>query len=386
MHRAFVLVVLLFLAAPAHAATRCDAPRPSGPVGLPDAILVKGDCGTFALRPDGVVKLVHPRPWAPAWAPRALARAGQGAYIAHPRRHLVLFRDAAVLWRSRLAHGSDNVVLHGDEIAFTAYVHAAPDLWVARIGSPERLAGQGEDLLGWARAGAFFTRRGFELRLRAADGKLIRRLAPVRWSSYDRETQSVFAISTSNLLIRTDGRRTTILSDLRLLGLARQPWLEVLPRGLIHVGSDNRMLLLRRDGTRFASASFVRPTRGAHGGTVVSALLPLPAQHGVVFVVNSRRSDKSGGTDRVLLLQRGRHVPRLLYERAATRRQCGYWANLSLRGNSLLYWPSEGRALVALDGLGRTAPVDLWPIVRRTPGFRNNGRLRRAAWASAWNS
>jgi hypothetical protein len=385
MHRCFLLVVLLFLAAPAHAATPCDARRPHGPVGLPETILVKGACGTLALRRDGTVALVHPRPWAPAWAGRVLARADDRTYIAHPRRHVMLLRDANVLWRSRLAHGSDNVVVHGEAIAFTAYERPAPDLWVARIGAAERLAGPGEDLQGWAHAGGFFTERGLELRLRAANGRLIRRLGDVRWSAYDRGTQSVVAISTSNLLIRTDGRKSTTLADLRALGFTRHPWLEVLPQGLIHVGSGARMLLLRHDGTQFASTSLARPTRGNPGETIVSSVLPLPAQRGVVFVVSSRPKGNGSAMDRVLFLERGRHVPRVLFERRAIPLQCGYWANLSLHGDTALYWPSQGRGLVVLDTLGRRAPVDLWPFLRRTPGFRHRGRLRRAAWASAWN-
>jgi len=385
MLRWVVLLVLLFIAAPAHAGTHCDTQGPRGPVGLPDTILVKGACGTFAFRPDGVADLVHPRPWAPSWAPGALARADERTYIAHPRRHLELLRDAEVLWRSRLAHGSDNVVVHGGAIGFTAYERPAPDVWVARVGGPERLVGRGEDLQGWAHAGGFFTQRGFDVRVRAADGRLLRRLGSVRWTAYERKTQSLLAISTSNRLLRTDGRRWTTLADLRSLGLARHPWLEVLPRGLIHVGSGNRMLLLRRDGTRFASALLTRTTHSNPGETIVSSLLPLPAQRGVVFAVNYRGAGKAGATDRVLLLERGRHVPRVLYERRANPVQCGYWANLSLHGNSLLYWPSQGRALVVLDTIRKRAPVDLWPTVLRTPGFRHRGWLRRAAWASAWN-
>ena len=386
MPRTAVLLIVLFLSPPAHAATHCDAPRPRGPVGLADTILVKGACGTFALRRDGSVELVHPRPWAPAWAPGALARADDRTYIAHPRHHLVLLRDAEVLWRSRLPHGSDNVVVHGQAIAFTAYRRPTPDLWVARFGTPERLVGPGEDLQGWARAGGFFTEHAHELRLRAADGRLVRRIARVKWSTYDRATQSVFAISNSNLLIRTEGRQTTTLADLRSLGLAQHPWLEVLPRGLIHIGSGNRMLLVRHNGTRFASASLARPRGDNLGETIVSALLPLPADRGVVFVVNSRRTEKGSSMDRVLLLERGHSKTRLLYERRAIPLQCAYWANLSLHGNSVLYWPSGGRALVALNALGQRAPIDLWPVLVRTPGFRHQGWLRRAAWASTWNS
>jgi hypothetical protein len=381
-----VLLVLLFLAAPAQAGTGCDAPRPRGPVGLADTIMVKGVCGTFALRRDGTMALVHPRAWAPPWAADALARAGADTYIVHRGGHLGLLRDARVLWRSRLAHGSDNVVVHGKAIAFTAYEQAHPNLWVARIGGAERLAGRNEDLHGWARVGGFFTQRGAELLLRDADGRLARRLAFIRGSAYDAETQSLFVVSSSDLLLRTDGHRTTTLADLASLGFGRDTWLEVLSGGLIHVNSQNRMLLLRRDGTPFASASFPRRTRSTSGATIVSSVRALPAQRGVIFVVNYPRSSTGAGTDRVLLLERGRHTPRLLYTRRSGPRGCGVSANLSLYGSRVLYWPSEGGALVVVDTLGKAPAVELWPILRRTPGFRHHGRLLRAAWASAWNS
>lgn len=339
-------------------------------MGLAETIYLKGTCGTLALRPNGSIEPVHPPAWAPRWARHALARADRRTYIAHPRRHLVLLRDGRILWRARLAHGSDGVVLHRDSIAFTVYDRAQPDIWVARLGEAEHLAAQGEDLRGWARSGGLFTLHGNELRLRAPDGRLVRRLGLVTGTAYDSHTQTVVAITASHLLVRTDGRRTVSLADLGRLGLARHGWVGVLPSGLIKVGADERLLLLRPDGRRFASAAVA---------SIVSSTLTLPGRRGVVFVT------QRGRFDRVLMLERGHRVPRVLYSARSGPPQCAYWANLSLAGDNVLYWPSSGRALVAINALGRAAPRDLWPLVRRIPGFRHHGRLFRAAWASAWN-
>jgi hypothetical protein len=379
MRRCAILVFLLVLASPASADTGCDASPPRLTARLPATVLVKGVCGTFALRPDGRVVAAHPRPWAPPWAGGSLARADHRTYIVHRGRHLGLLRDGRVLWRSRLPHGSDNVVLHGDAIAFSVYRHAHPDLWVARVGARERLVGRQEELHGWARAGGFFTQSGTELRLRSPDGRLARRLADVRMSTYDRTTDSLFAVTSSGLLIRTDGRRTKTLADLTSLRLAGDPTLEVLAGGLIRVSSRNRTLLLQHDGTPFASLSLSRREM------IVSALGMLPGRRGVVFVVNQARSTRRG-TDRVLLLERGRRVPRVLYEHPTGPRGCGDWASLSLHGTSALYRRDSGRALVALDTFGRRPPVDLWPALRRIPGFRHKDRLLRAGWASGWNA
>ncbi len=194
----------------------------------------------------------------------------------------------------------------------------------------------------------------------------------------------MFTITTSDLLVRTDGRRRTVLADLVKFGLADQPWLELLPSGLVKVGSDNRLLLLRPDGQRFASAVLARGSRKRAGAIIVSSFLTLPRRRGVVFVAQRGRGTGLTAIDRVLLLERGHRVPRVLYE-ARAETGCGYWANLSLRGDDVLYWPSTGHALVDLDTSGLRAPLDLWPTVHRIPGLRNHARIHRAAWASAWN-
>ena len=372
MRRSLVFLVVLFLGAPAQAGTTCDAAPSHGPVGLADTVFVKGVCGTFALRRNGSIGAVQPPAWAPQWAADALARADARTYITHRGRRLGLLEDGRVLWRSRLAHGSDNVVLHGDAIAFTAYKHMQPqpELWVARIGQAERLAARGEDLLGWARAGGFFTQYRRELRLRTSGGRLARRLGLVRGTAYDARTGSLFALTHEGVLFRTDGRTTAML---RATHAERDAWLQVLPYGLILLVSTERLLVLRGDGTLFAVTSLT-------GRDLVSAVQVLPRVRGVVFVL------ETGVTETVELLERGRRSARVVYRRRGRPRGCAYWVALSQRGNALLYRPSAGHTLVALDALGRRPPVDLWPTVSRTPGFRHGGRIIRAAWASAWNT
>lgn len=372
MRRSLLLAGLLLLGAPAHAAAnRCDVSAARGPAGLPQTIYVKGACGTLALRPDGEVEQVRPRPWAPNWAKKALARADDRTYIVHPHRHLVLLRDGKTFWRSHLAHGSDEVVLHGDAIAFTAFERPQPDIWVARVGQAERLAARGEDLYGWARSGGFFTRRGNELLVRGTDGRLLRRVGVFAGATYDRNTQTIVAIASRQLLVRTDGRRTIVLATLGKLGAARDAWVEVLPSGLIRISAANRLLLYESDGRPFASAA---------GVDTWSSVLTLPRQRGVVFV------GQRHNLDRVVLLRRGRRAGRILYETPTGPRGCGYWANLSQAGDGFLYWPSTGHALVLIDTSGRAVARNLWPDVQRLPGFRHHGRVFRAGWATAWNS
>ena len=336
---------------------------------------MKGSCGTLALRPDGRIEPVRPPNWAPPWAKGALARADAQTYIAHPHGHLVLLRDGRTLWRSRAAHGSDNVALDGDAIAFTAYRQKhPPDLWLARVGEPERLVARNEDLDGAARTGGFFTLRGRELQLRTADGRLVRHLGRVSQTAYDSRTRTLLAITSSQLLVRSDGAHSVVLADLRRLRAPRPPWLELLSGGLIKIGSQHHVLFLDSGGRRFAWMGLSRQA------LIVSDFVTLPHLHGVAFVA------QESGADRILVLERGRDAARVLYTARAGPMGCGYWANLSLAGDDLLYWPSTGRGLAAIDVAGRSRARNLWPLVHGIPGFRRHGRIFRAAWSSAWNS
>jgi hypothetical protein len=203
--------------------------------------------------------------------------------------------------------------------------------------------------------------------LRSPDGKLARRIGRFAYTAYDPRAQRVVAITFSRQLVRTDGRTT---ETLRSLGSGRHPRVEVLPSGLIKVGFEDRLLLLEPDGKVFAASP-------AHN--VVSNIFMLPHRRGVVFVAQRR------SVDRVLLLERGAHSPRILYRQRTGPRGCAYWANLSLVGDDVLYWPSTGRRLVAIKPEGDTTARDLSPLLHRLPGFRHEGRIFRAAWAPAWN-
>jgi len=175
------------------------------------------------------------------------------------------------------------------------------------------------------------------------------------------------------MLVRTDGRQVSQLARLRRIGHAWPSWLEVLPDGLIDIEWRHNRLFLRPDGRRFASASLSRRA------ITLSSAVALPFRRGVVFAV------RRDGNDRVLLLERGHRVPRILYERHGGSLGCGYGVGLSLVRNQLLVSSSDERTLVVLDPRGKRPAQDLWPIVHRIPGFRGHGRIHRVAWAPAWN-
>src|SRR5205823_3023541 len=154
--------------------------------------------------------------------------------------------------------------------------------------------------------------RGHDLRVRDADGVLRSHLATVYATAYDLRTETLVALTDMDRLIRTDGSTVTTLDTLKDVGHAWPSWLEVLPNGLIEIQSTNRRFYFSPDGRRFASA--VLPRKAID----VSGTLPLAHGRGVVFAIHR------GGSDRVLLLERGHHVPRELYRRRVPATGCGY--------------------------------------------------------------
>src|SRR5947208_532498 len=90
MGRFLVAAAFLALAWPGSAsATRCDAPRPAAPAGLPAPVLVTTDCGTYAIDGDGQVVAAPSIHASPPF--RIERRFG----------HLVLIEQGLVVWRSR---------------------------------------------------------------------------------------------------------------------------------------------------------------------------------------------------------------------------------------------------------------------------------------------
>jgi hypothetical protein len=373
-------LVALAGAPPAAPTNACGRTIVHGPR-LPAAILLDTGCGTYRIGRDGRISPARPLDSVPAWAHGALGHPDRRTWVAHENRRLQVYRAGRLLWRSHSTGGSDEVAIGHGRIAFTSYSRGEqPKVWLARLGGGrEREVGPGEMIVGWTRAG-LVTQHSFDLRLRADDGRLVRRLGLARGAFLDRTRGDIVLLTRGGRVVRTDGVRDRTVADLHDLGFARQAWLSLLPSGLMQVTSGNRVLFLQPDGRRFASAAFAQTTKSRLGGVIVSEVVPLRGRDAVLFAV-SRRAMHGLGTESVFRLDRGHRVPRLLFAARDQWATCGEWATLSLRRGGVLYASSEG-SLAILDPIGGRSPIDLTALARRlSPGRPTPDDHLNAYWA-----
>jgi hypothetical protein len=372
------LVALAGAPAPAPSAG-CARTAVRGPR-LPAPIVLATGCGTYRVDRDGRISAGHAVDPVPRWAHGALGHPDRQTWVAHANRLLQVYRAGRLLWRSHVTGGSDEVAIGHGRIAFTSYGRGEqPTVWLAPLDGRERLVARGETILGWTRRG-LVTQHAWDLRLRGADGRLLRRIGTARGAYLDPRRGDVVLLTRDGLVVRTDGLRDVTIADLHELGYARQPWLSLLPNELLQVISANRVLFLDADGKRFASAALARPKRSRPGAMIVGDILKLPTRDTLLFVV-SRRALRGPGRESVFRLDRGHRVPRPVFTARGQWATCGEWATLSLRSGRVLYASSEG-ALAIVDPLGVRPPLDLRGLVRGlSPRRPTPDDYLKASWA-----
>jgi hypothetical protein len=240
-------------------------------------------------------------------------------------------------------------------------------LFVADLDSAEHEVADGEYPLGWTRAGDLFThadRRG-ELRLRDATGELVGTLAArVFGYVFDRANAELDFVESGRVL-RTDGSTPVAFANLGRLGLSRRPELDPLGR-LLALRDQRRIVVLRRDGSLFASTAL--PRRRSRVDGVSSPLVASSAGRSVAFTLTrGNTAYGSRGNEAVYLLRAGmRRAVRLHTERLRFA-VCERGADLAWHGRWLLYSASEGNVVV-LDGRGRRRTLDLTRTALGLPG------------------
>ena len=377
--RLIVLGALVALAgAPSADARGCPRTTAAGPR-LPAPILLVTGCGAYRVDRDGRVSVAHAVDPVPRWAHGALGHPDRQTWVAHANRLLQVYRAGRLLWQSHVTGGSDEVAIGHQRIVFTSYGRGEePAVWLARLDGREHEVARGEAIVGWTRAG-LVTQHVWDLRLRARDGRLLRRIGTARGAYRDPTRGDVVLVTRDGRVVRTDGLRDRTIADLDTLGYARQSWLSLLPNGLLQVTSANRVLFVGADGERFASAALARPTKSRPGAMIVGDILRLPARDRLLFVV-SRRAVRGPGTETVFRLDRGHRVPRPLFSARGQWVTCGEWATLSIRRRWILYASSEG-TLAIVDPLHARRAINLSGLVRRlSPRRPTPDDYLKASW------
>lgn len=320
-------------------------------------MLLRTRCGAYAVRPDGTVQPAAPAP------SRYL-----GAFARLSKRHVVVVDHGRVVWRSRRAFrtkvGPEAAAVGARHVAFSFY---RGRLWVARLGGPERPVARGEVPLGWTRnedllavhweprSTTIFVHRG---------GRKVTIGRDVGTLAFDDSTATVLFVSRDRL-VRSDGRLSTQLASLSRLGVSGLDWLQLVGDGLIVLQGSDRLVVLRPDGSVFASSLFAGLAR--EQGRVAFDSAPAFGSGQVAFTVREPKDSTSFAED-VFVLREGSSQAIRLLTRDVDYSGCGWYTALAWQGDWLLYEAPAVTTVVALDTTGLDATVDLTPLVRSLPG------------------
>lgn len=375
--RVFRIGLLALLAVPFAAVAGGKAAAPSRgcnarvrgvPFALPAPLTVRTSCGRFRIATDGTVlrlprALPLPRLMHTVWS--------SGVWAGSSHGHLVVGRARQVLWRStgrfRHEYEVDVLTLGPRSLAFS-YGLRETELYVARLGGPERRVAPRELPLGWTRTG-LYTRRGETLLLRAAAGTLRATIARhVTHAAYDPLQHGVWFVVRGRLF-HAEGRRVRPLAKIAQLGLTAGRTLQLAPLGrLLALQDPRRLVVLRSDGNGFASTRVPRAPRNLVTGQPTVA----PGGAEVAFAVlrPDRRIETQvheRGVETVYLLRPGAGAAVAIHSKHMWFNVCGHSASLAWRGEWLLYGAGEGSTALIDTRNGRT--LGLGFLVRRLPGF-----------------
>ena len=320
-------------------------------------------CGAYAVDAAGRLS--------PTDRPRAPWASSPSRFRIDIRRdHVVLFVGGKLRWRSR--HTFYKEVADLDSVALgrraLAFSFNNGKLWVAPLGGAERAVAWNELAMVWTKheellAGRVHRDR-WDLLVRRADGSDPRPIATKRTIVYpDEASGTVLYVSRAGNLVRTDGRRRAVLASLPALGLPRNPQLQLDPSGLIIVASRQRLVVLRHDGSVFATTRYPDVEGILYGFPDVAV-----APGRVAFAIQLW---DEGGTgvlkqESVFVLREGATTATRVLDEPTDYFGCGWTSSLAWHGSWLLYWDVLTR-VVALDadGLGR---VDLSATAQALPG------------------
>jgi hypothetical protein len=287
------------------------------------------------------------------------------------------------LWRSRARFPERYVDLGAivsgrAAVAYSIFHGHRQSLMVARLGESERLVATGETPLGFTSGGALVSQRRWTLLLRdGREWQVGRRISGASGVVFDHAAHAVYFLA-SGQLERFDGTQVRRLASLAALGVGARPQIEPLGR-LVGVRSARRLVVLREDGSLFASTPLPRALARVDG---VSSALAADADADAVAFTATRGNTASGsrGSELVYLLRPGATAAPVVYRERLRFGVCERGADLSWRGRWLLYSSSEGRVAL-VDTLLPSRSVDLSAAVARLPGRAGDVDRFDASWA-----
>jgi hypothetical protein len=350
----------------------CRPRRATSALRLPAAVTVTTGCGAFRIERDGSVRRTSidpsPVPQGASWWPST------GVWDKLAGGHLVVGRWQR-LWRSSgrfpLAYEVGAITVGPRALAFS-YGNRTPHLYLASLNGSERRIATGEYPLGWTRGG-LYTRAGpgGQLLLRSITGRLRETIAgQVYTYAYDQASGSLYFIA-HGALFRTAGASQHPIASLARLGLSAGRALQLQPlRRLVAIRDGHRLVVLRMDGTVFASTSLPHG-RTRHDG-ISSQPSAAPDARAVAFAAtHGNTAYGSSGSETVYLLTPGAHAARAIHTERVAFAVCERGADLAWHGRWLLYSASEGNTAV-IDTRRPQQAIELTRILRRLPGLSDD--------------
>lgn len=359
-----VLIAGLAMPGAAPAAPNCAGPLPETPSGLPAPVLITTSCGRYKAVPGGAVVTAPPTPTVRRggfWWPQEDVGWRNG--------HVYVIRNGEVIWRSRRAFAPPYETAAGPEaVAFSIW---GGGLWIARFDGREHRVGRGNEYpVVWTGAQILLTlqwhKGSGEVFARPESGVFRKRLASrVRAWAVESQSATLFFTTADRRLRRADGLQTHVFADLDSLGFRGGVLLDALGDGLIALKGSDRIVVLRRDGSRFAMSLFPGLKRTSWGlGWFGSAVV---GDGAIAFVIDEPDGEANDASDNVFVLREGASSATRLLSGWNQGDVCGHWINLSWRGPWLLYSTSEARVvLFDLADLGHS--LDLTAFASDLPG------------------
>ena len=361
--RLFVTVAALALTIPGAAdATPGCGGVPAAPAGLPAPVAITTSCGVYKVSETGDVT-VGP-------APTVQVQSPAGTYVDRRGRRIVVIREGQLVWRSKHAF-SRALQLGGAAVSAgdVAFSFVSGRLWVARLAGVEHAVGSGESPLGWTVNGTLLTTRfspldDAPLYVRAEDGSHRRLIAArTRGLSFDEATKTAWFFS-QGALATSNGGTARVVVNLHALGLGPQPFFELLDAGLVALGGQRRLVVLRRDGALFAATAL---PSGFGATYLLTSRLTVDGDR-IAFTLGNLADGGDVTTERVFVLRAGEMQATQVLQAELDGTPCGPPSIVAWKGDWLLYSAPEGRA-VAIDTADASRFVDLSSFVMSLPGI-----------------
>ena len=329
---------------------------------------------SFRIGRDGRVRRIanpqgqSPFPHDAVWFP------GTSTWFWIRHRHLIVGRRRQPLWRSRGEIASRwqlGLVAVGPQTVAFQHDHK---LYLAPLTGVERPVARAELPLGWTRGGLYTYRYdGRELLLRSDTGALLKTIArrPLG-SDYLVVNGSLYFI-TDGVLVRARGARIQRLASLAGIGMSAGPGLQSLGR-LLELRDDNRLVVLRPDGSVFARTPL--PRSQGQSESISSALVAAPDGKAVAFAAavgeanDPNAPGRSHGTETMFLLRAGAHTAVPVHTERVEFKVCERGASLQWHGKWFLYSNSEGN-VAAIDTTSVHHAVELSRFVHSLAGTRD---------------